>query len=55
MELETDQLTKGLIYLALADPQEFFKQHLIKNEEQPYFGKLNSVHFGGVSTMSIFA
>ena len=32
-------LFKGLIYLALADPQEFFKQHLIKNEKQKSFGK----------------
>ena len=24
---------KGVIYLALADPQEFFKQHLTKIEE----------------------
>jgi hypothetical protein len=31
---------KGLINLALAYPEEFFKQHLIKTEEQPSFWKL---------------
>ena len=42
---------KGFIHLALADPQEFFKQHLIKKEEQPSYWKIYSVHFGEVSTL----
>ena len=42
---------KGPINLVVADPQEFFKQHLIKNEEQPSFSKRYSAHFGKVSTM----
>ena len=37
--------------LALAGPQEFFKQHLIKNEEHPFFWKIYSAHFGEVSTL----
>ena len=44
---------KGLINLAVADPQEFFKQHLIKNEEQPSNGKIYSVHFGVVSATTV--
>ncbi len=44
-------LIKGLIYLALADPQELFQQHLMKNEEQPSFGKRYSVHFGEESAL----
>ena len=43
--------SKELIYLALADPQEFFKKPLIKNEEQPSFWKRYSAHFGEVSIM----
>ena len=42
---------KELANLALADPQEFFKKHLIKNEEQPSFSKIYSAHFDEVSTM----
>ena len=34
----------------MAGPQEIFKQHLIKNEEQPSFSKRYSAHFGAVST-----
>ena len=34
----------------MAGPQEIFKQHLIKNEEQPSFSKMYSAHFGEVST-----
>ena len=41
---------KELINLALADPHEIFKQHLIKNEEQSSFWKRYSAHFGEVST-----
>ena len=41
---------KGLINLAMADPQEIFKQHLIKKEEQPSFSKRYSAYFGEVST-----
>ena len=48
-------LRKGLIYLALADPQEFFQQHLMKNEEQPSFGKRYSMYFGEESAMLLFA
>ena len=42
---------KGLINLAMVGPQEIFKQHLIKKEEQPFFSKIYSAHFGEVSTM----
>ena len=42
---------KGLIKSAVAGPREFFKQHLIKNEEQPFFSKRYSAHFGELSTM----
>ena len=42
---------KGFIRLALGPPQDFFKQHLIKNEEQPSFWKIYSAHFGKVSTL----
>ena len=45
-----DFLNKGFVYLALADPQKFFKQHLIKKEEQTSYSKIYSVHFGEVST-----
>ena len=45
---------KGLIYLALVDPQEFFQQHLMKKEEQPSFGKRYSVHFGEESALLLF-
>lgn len=48
------QLIKGLIYLALADPQEFFQQHLMKKEEQPSFGERYSVHFGEESALLLF-
>jgi len=44
-------MNKGLINLAVASPQEFFKQHLIKNEEQPFFSNRYSAHFGEVSAM----
>ena len=37
MKISNLYLLKGLVYLALADPQEFFKKPLIKNEEQPSF------------------
>lgn len=47
--------SKRLIYLALADPQEFFQQRLMKKEEQPYFGKRYSVHFGEESAMLLLA
>ena len=43
--------SKGIMNLVLANLQEFFKQHLIKNEEQPSFLKKCSAHFGEVSTM----
>ena len=43
--------TKGLIYLVLADPQEFFKKPLIKNEGQPSFRKIYSAHSGEVTTL----
>ena len=37
--------SKGIMNLVLANPQEFFKQHLIKNEDQkPSFSKRNSAH-----------
>ena len=42
---------KRFIYLALADPQKVFKQHLIKKEEQTSYWKICSVHFDEVSTM----
>ena len=42
---------KEVISLAVAGPQEFFKQHLIKNEEQPSFSNRYSTHFGQVSTV----
>ena len=45
------KLRKELIYLELADLQEFLKKPLIKNEEQPSFWKIYSAHFGEVSTM----
>ena len=45
---------KGLIYLALADPQEFFKQYLTGNEEQSSIGKRYSVHFSEESPMWLF-
>ena len=44
-------LLKELISLVMADPWEFFKQHLIQNEEQPSFLKGYSTHFGKVSIM----
>ena len=44
-------LLKELINLAMAGPQEIFKKHLIKNEEQPFFSKIYSAHFGTVSTL----
>ena len=34
----------------MPDPQKFFKQHLIKKEEEISYLKINSVHFGEVST-----
>ena len=34
------------IYLALADPQKFFKKHLTKKEEHTSHSKIYSVHFG---------
>ena len=43
--------SKGLIWLALTDPQEFPLQHLIKKEEQPSYWKRYSVYFGEVSSM----
>ena len=46
---------KGLIKVAMAGPQEIFKQHLIKNEEQPSFLKRYSSHFGEISAMLLFA
>ena len=49
---EKNQWKKGLINLAMAGPQEIFKQHLIKNEEQPSFSKRYSAHFGEVSTIT---
>ena len=36
--------------LATAGPQEIFKQHLIKKEEQPSFSKRYSAYFGEVTT-----
>lgn len=48
-------LGKGFIYVALAEPQEFFKEHLIKKKNRHHVGKyVHSVHFGEVST-SIWA
>ena len=49
--LYTMFLSKRFIYSALADAQKFFKQHLIKKEEQTSYVKIYSVHFGKVSTM----
>ena len=46
-----DDTLKEVISLAVAGPQEFFKQHLIKNEEQPSFSNRYSTHFGQVSTV----
>ena len=43
------------MFTELADPQEFFQQHLMKKEEQPSFGKRYSVHFGEESAMLLFA
>ena len=37
--------------LAIADPQDICKQNLIKKEEQPFFSKIYSAHFGEVSTL----
>merc|ERR1712173_496391 len=37
---KVDVSSKGLINLAMAGPWEIFKQHLIKNEEQPSFSKI---------------
>ena len=48
------EVPKGFIYLALADPQKIFKQHLIKKEEQISYSKIHSVHFGEASTMQLF-
>ena len=42
---------KEFVYLALADPQKFFKQRLIKKEEQISYLKIYSVYFGEVSAM----
>ena len=50
-EIFKETPNKGLIYLALADPQESFKKPLFKNEEQPSFWKRYSAHFGEVSTL----
>ena len=36
----------------LEDPQEFFKQYLIKNEEQTSYEKIYSMHFGEVSIIA---
>ena len=49
-KLQYGAFDKVLINLAVSGPQEFFKQHLIKNEEQPSFSKRCSAHFGAVST-----
>ena len=51
MRLPIKVILKGFIYLAMADPQEFFKQHLIKKEKQTPYRKIYSVHCGEVSTM----
>ena len=40
---------KGCINLVLADPQEFFKQHLIKKEEQTSYSKNVLALFGGLA------
>ena len=37
------EMPKGPINLALTDPEEFFKQHLIKKEEQPSYWKMKSM------------
>ena len=53
--LRLNSTKKGLIKLAVAGPQEFFKQHLIKNEEQSSFSKRYSAYFGEVAfSMSCF-
>ena len=54
-EPSRSECLKGLIYLALSDPQELFQQHLMIKEEQPSFGKRYSVHFGEESAMLLFA
>ena len=43
---------KEFIRIELGPLQDFFKQHLIKNEEQPFFSY--SAHFGEVSTLYSF-
>ena len=45
------EMPKGLINLALTDPEDFSKQHLIKREEQPSYWKIGSVYFDEVSTL----
>ena len=41
---------KGL-YIALADPQEFLKEHMMENNETPSFAKRCFVHFAEISTL----
>ena len=49
--LDPRPLLKRLIYLWYANPQEVFKQHLIKNEGEPSFAKIYSANFGEVLTL----
>ena len=51
---EKPKQEKGVINLAVAGPQEFFKQHLIKNEKQLPLLKRYFAHFGKVSTNVAF-
>ena len=51
VETSMEHFIKGLINLAVAGPRMFFKQHLIKNEEQTSDWKRYSACFGVVSTM----
>ena len=43
---------KGLLWLALTDPQGFFLRHLTKKEQQPSYWKRYSVYFGEVLTIA---
>ena len=37
MELRGEYFAKELVNLALAEPQEFFKHHLIQDDGQPFY------------------
>ena len=53
LKLLLKKFCKGLINLAVAGPQEFFKQHLINNEEQQTFYMAGKVYYGWTQALYI--